>query len=70
MTEAKKFKIDSFVYDMEGPQALSGSINVQGEVSVNFRAPLTPDERQALHELLARVVARVSESIKTDLQEP
>ena len=67
MTEAKKFRIDSFVYSMEGPQELSGSIDVQGEVSLNFRAPLTPAERQALHELLERVVARVSESIKSDL---
>jgi len=46
---------------------VSGSLDVQGEVSVNFRAPLTPDERQVLHELLERVVARVSESIKSDL---
>ncbi len=67
MTEVKKFKIDSFIYAMEGPQEVSGSLDVQGEVSVNFRAPLTPDERQVLHELLERVVARVSESIKSDL---
>ncbi len=67
MTEAKKFKIDSFVYAMEGPQDVSGSLDVQNGVSVSFRAELTPEERQALHDLLERVVARVRESIKGNL---
>ena len=67
MTEAKKFKIDSFVYNMEGPQEVSGSLDVPNGVSVSFRAELTPEERQALLELLERAVARVSESIKGNL---
>ncbi len=67
MTEAKKFKIDSFVYNMEGPQEVSGSLDGPNGVSVSFRAELTPEERQALLELLERAVARVSESIKGNL---
>ena len=67
MTEAKKFKIDSFVYAMEGPLELSGSIEVQDGVSVSFRAQLNPEEHRAIHELLESVVARVRESIRAGL---
>jgi hypothetical protein len=67
MSEAKNFKIDSFVFDMEGPNVLSGTIETQSAVSVSFRTELNADERQALHELLERVVTRVRESIKGEL---
>ena len=67
MAEAKNFKIDSFVFDMEGPNVLSGSIDVRGDLSVTFRTELNADERQALHGLLEGVVARVRDSIRADL---